>query len=209
MNKEIKNLKLKKLITFSILLSFLSICFVIIYGGCNYLASIRENHFKFYFDWELSIPFVPWMVYIYLSLNLIFFLPLFFCSIKSMFALTKAFLFSLISAGLVFIIFPTSLGFQRKENIEDYNEIFQSIYQLDHPHNLLPSLHITFSLLIFLIIYQQRKNQILLSILSLWFMLICLSVLFIHQHHVLDIIAGIILAFLSYRFIYLGNLKYK
>src|SRR3954471_18619751 len=36
----------------------LSVLFLIVYGGCNWITTLRANVGSFYFDWEKNIPFV-------------------------------------------------------------------------------------------------------------------------------------------------------
>ena len=37
----------------------LSVLFLIVYGGCNWITARRPNVGTFYFEWERTIPFVP------------------------------------------------------------------------------------------------------------------------------------------------------
>ena len=70
----------------------LSGVFLVVYGGTNYLTSMRSGHFLLYFDWEARIPFIPGFIYLYLSIFAVFLLPVFSLSIKKIRALAGAFL---------------------------------------------------------------------------------------------------------------------
>ena len=194
---------LKKLGIFSVLLVVLFGLFVAVYFGCNHISTLRNYHFPMYFDWELGLPFVPSMIYAYMSLNAIFFLPLFVCSIDSMYALAKAYIASLGGGALVFLVFPGQLGFERPAFVEGYNDFFQEMYTIDKPHNLVPSLHITFSLLFFMIISYEAKRKWVTAICAIWFVAISASVVLVRQHHIADIVGGIILAWGCYKHVYL------
>src|SRR6266853_5467510 len=50
----------------------LSILFLIVYGGCNWITSQRANVGTFYFEWERRIPFVPFFILPYMSIDLFF-----------------------------------------------------------------------------------------------------------------------------------------
>jgi len=56
---------------------FLTVLFLAVYLGCNWITSQRAGPYRLWFDWELDIPFVPAMVRVYFSLFVGFFLPMF------------------------------------------------------------------------------------------------------------------------------------
>jgi membrane-associated phospholipid phosphatase len=64
---------------------------------------------------------------------------------------------------------------------------------MDAPYNLFPSLHA--ALLLFLLdSYARKLRGLVRSAVMLWFVLIALSPLLTHQHHVIDILGGFALA---------------
>ncbi|VAW90612.1 hypothetical protein MNBD_GAMMA21-53 [hydrothermal vent metagenome] len=81
--------------------------FAIVYGGTNWFSSTREEYYHIYFNWELSIPFVAEMIIIYLSIQLIFILPIFHCQETNMYILAKRMSLATILAGIIFILLPT------------------------------------------------------------------------------------------------------
>jgi membrane-associated phospholipid phosphatase len=114
-------------------------------------------------------------------------------------------LITLVGAAIIFVLFPTDLGFSRVIPTDfPFNVIFENIHNLDKPHNLVPSLHVTFSALAFFaVVEMHRSKKWLHAILAVWMMGIAASVIFTRQHHVLDIAGGLLLAFLGIRFFYL------
>ena len=60
----------------AILLSFY---FMVVYNGCNWLASRRSHVGTLYFDWERRIPFVPILIFPYMSIDLFFFFSPLLC----------------------------------------------------------------------------------------------------------------------------------
>jgi membrane-associated phospholipid phosphatase len=112
----------------------------------------------------------------------------------------KAIAISLISssaiASVFFLLFPAELGFSRTENIQGYEFWYNALHWLDHPHNLVPSLHITFSALSAYVISTEMGSVFLRLIFLLWFLLICSSIVLVHQHHLIDIVSGFVLAVL-------------
>src|SRR5206468_642501 len=79
----------------------------------NWLAGRRSNLFRLYLDWELGIPFVPWMIYVYLSINFFLALPVFVLDIDDIRRFAKAFAWVTLAAALAHQLLPTQLGWQR------------------------------------------------------------------------------------------------
>lgn len=171
--------------------------FVLVYGSCNHYASLQSNLYKFYFDWELNIPHWPLMMIFYRSLDILLTIVLFALSIDSMKDYAKTMMISIVLAAPIFLIFPTELGFPRPEVHEHFQLLYDILYSIDKPHNLLPSMHVTYASLGIWFIYKDHRKYLLP--LLVWLSLICASVVLVHQHHVLDIPAGLILALLTYK----------
>jgi membrane-associated phospholipid phosphatase len=172
--------------------------FMAVYGGCQWAQANIHGH-PMYFEWERSIPFVPWMIFVYLSLNLLFWLPLFAVPKAKLKPFAGAMIFSTLVAGLFFYFLPGELGFARPVGVPGYEGIFERIYSLDGPKNLFPSLHIAYSTLCVLFTLSDPRPRGLVLFLLAWLAGIYASVLLVHQHHVADIVGGATLAWLSYR----------
>jgi membrane-associated phospholipid phosphatase len=168
-----------------------------IYLGTNEIAAQRTSFYQLYFEFEREIPMVPWMIHIYNSFHILLFMN--FLIIKNSLKI-KAIAISLISssaiASVFFLLFPAELGFSRTENIQGYEFWYNALHWLDHPHNLVPSLHITFSALSAYVISTEMGSVFLKLIFLLWFLLICSSIVLVHQHHLIDIVSGFVLAVL-------------
>src|SRR6266516_7809676 len=57
----------------------LSILFLVVYSGCNWITARRPGVGTFYFEWEQWIPFVPFMILPYMSIDLFFVAASFLC----------------------------------------------------------------------------------------------------------------------------------
>lgn len=175
--------------------------FTAVYGYCNYLAAQATTRYSVFMDWELGIPLVPWMIYPYLSLNLLFVFSAFV--VKDVSAI-KGYCSGLIAAaflaGIIFYLFPGELGFAR-EVVPGYENIFAAIFSVDHPHNLYPSLHVTYSSISIWTMIEQTKNRIFHLLMWTWLALIVSSVVLVHQHHLFDIVTGFVLALLVFNFV--------
>jgi len=175
----------------------------VVYFGTNEIASKSEHFYKLYFEFERDIPMVPWMVYIYQSFALLIVITYF--SIKSpqkIKAYSISFMSSCGIAAVFFILFPTELGFSRTENIEGHEFMYNLLHMIDKPHNLAPSLHITYSALGAYVLSSEIQSKFLKRMIWLWFLLICSSIVLVHQHHLFDIFSGILLSYFVINFVF-------
>jgi len=89
------------------------------------------------------------------------------------------------------------LGFSRYLPEEHfYRQLFQGIFSIDLPFNLVPSLHVVYSTSICLAIASRASHRVQ-AFLWCWLALLVASTLLVHQHHLLDVVAGLLLAVLA------------
>ena len=175
----------------------------VVYFGANEIASKNTHFYQLYFEFEKDIPMVPWMIYVYQSFALLIIINYF--SIKSpqkIKAYSISFMSSCAIAAVFFILFPAELGFSRVENIEGYEFMYDAIHVIDKPHNLAPSLHIAYSGLGAYVLSSEVQSKLLKGMIWIWFLLICSSIVLVHQHHLFDMFTGAILALVVKYLIY-------
>ena len=166
----------------------------LVYFGANEIASKSTYFYQLYFAFERDIPMIPWMIYVYQSFALLIIIT--YLSIKSpqkIKAYSIGFMSSCGIAAVFFILFPAELGFSRVENIEGYEFIYNAIHTIDKPHNLAPSLHIAYSALSAYVLTSEIEAIFLKGMIWIWFLLICCSIVLVHQHHLFDNFTGAIL----------------
>ncbi|MGZ3790062.1 MAG: phosphatase PAP2 family protein [Bacteriovorax sp.] len=186
---------------------FQTVLFVSVYGFTNWLALQHHYHFQLWHHLELQIPFVPVMILAYVSLNLLMIVPAFILSIDELRALNIAMGWATVIAGLFFLLVPAPIGFVRANVVGDYSPFYQTLYSIDKTANTFPSLHITFSyLFVRILVYSMKRHSYFYWT---WFSLIACSVLLTHQHHLIDIMGGMLLAEFCFRKFYLGKLYGK
>lgn len=174
---------------------WVGVAFFSIYPTCNWLTSLRPEPLALYIEPELNIPFVPEFVWVYLSMYVLFIAPPFFLDVAHLRSLGKQLVLGTITSGVIFIIFPSSLGFWRIAPERPlYNSLFSNLFSIDLPHNMVPSLHVVFSSIILLSLVESSKSTMAKYFWWSWLALICLSTLLVHQHHLFDVIAGLALA---------------
>lgn len=177
------------------------LAFILVYGCCNYLASTSLHRYQIYHPWELSIPFVPWMVIPYRSLDIILIIVLFLLSEARIKKYGFHMMLSLIPAGLIFILFPGDCGYIRPnpETLGHFKSVFSVLYTLDKPHNLFPSLHVTYSYLGIRALTEEHTSLYLRAFFWTCFWFIAASIIFTWQHHLFDLFSGLLLGFMIYR----------
>jgi len=173
--------------------AFLTFLFLAVYLGCNWITSQRTGLYRLWFDWELKIPFVSAMVWVYLSLFVTFFLPMFALREAALNVLCKRLALAVVASGFLFLLLPAQLGFERPAEVPGQAAAFRLIYLFDLPHNLVPSLHVSWSALILgsLRVVSPPWTRRLLEV---WFLLLCAAAVLVHQHHLLDVLGGMLVA---------------
>ena len=172
----------------------LSVLFLIVYGGCNWITAHRANVGTSYFEWERKIPFVPFFILPYMSIDLFFVVAPFLCRTdRELSIFGKRITAAIIIAGICFLLFPLRFAFARPHTDGWLGAVFDWFRGMDAPYNLLPSLHAAFTLILCEIYFGHSRGFIRLAIMS-WFVLIALSPVLTYQHHLIDIAAGFILA---------------
>src|SRR4029453_1738023 len=90
----------------------LSLLFLLFYGACLWVTARRGDVGVFYFTWERAIPFVPFMILPYMSIDLFFVAAPFFLSSErelKLFVLRVA--SAIVAAGICFLAFPLRFAF--------------------------------------------------------------------------------------------------
>lgn len=181
--------------------ALLSLLFLVVYGGCNWITSMRTDVGTLCFWWERYIPFVPVMIVPYMSIDLFFVGAPFLCtSGRELETFAKRVTIAILVAGICFLLFPLRFAFPRPHAEGWLGVIFDWFRAKDQPYNLLPSLHI--ALRTFLAdTYARHTKGLLRATSNIWFSLIGLSTLLTYQHHVMDVVGGFILAAYCFYFI--------
>jgi membrane-associated phospholipid phosphatase len=171
----------------------IAVLFVVGYGGSNWLAAQRAVHLRLYLPAELAIPFIPAMIGPYLSINLLFALPLFRLQPEELRLLGRQMIVTTMVATAIFLFVPTALGFTRSMEPGGFAPAYQLLYSLDYPYNCVPSLHVAYASQIVFALAARGSHRLRVS-LALWLCLIMVSTVLSHQHNLLDLACGLLLA---------------
>lgn len=143
--------------------------------------------------WEMAIPLAPVMILPYLVLFPLFLLPAFTMTPEAMARLSRQSSAALVAAFVVFALAPTRVGHPPPAVDEPWAAIFGLLATLDTQANALPSLHVVFAALI-LSGAAEGARPLAKASCACAFLLVAASTLLTHQHHVLDVAAGLALA---------------
>ncbi|WP_434516214.1 phosphatase PAP2/dual specificity phosphatase family protein [Dechloromonas sp. ARDL1] len=172
-------------------LLFLGPFFFLSYGFANHLAAERAVVDSLFYDWERHIPFLPWTILPYWSIDLLYGLSFLCC--RDARAVDRHAL-RLLSAQLLavacFLAFPLRFAFERPTSDGLFGALFDALRSFDQPYNQAPSLHIALLILIWIQFARLPGGPILRLVIHGWALLIGISVLTTWQHHFIDVPTG-------------------
>jgi membrane-associated phospholipid phosphatase len=178
---------------------WVGVAFFGVYPAMNWITSLRTNPLHLYLPLELRIPFIPQFIWAYLSMYVLFLMPPLFIPAANMPALGKQLIAGSLVSAVVFLILPAELGFVRVVPPRaPYAVIFTSVFGVDRPCNLVPSLHVIYSSAIVLACADFARPALRAGLL-LWLVVIVASTVFVHQHHLLDVAAALAIVYILRR----------
>ncbi|WP_201579652.1 phosphatase PAP2 family protein [Psychrobacter sp. Pi2-52] len=152
---------------------------------------------------DSMIPFIPAMIVPY-SWSLILFVASFFLVRTStqLSLLSYRLILTTIFACLIFYLYPARFSFNRSIP-DDWTQFgYQFLQLVDKPFNQLPSLHVSYAMLLGVSLWDvvASKKRLISAAYRLLLTGICtliaLSTVLTYQHHLLDMFGGVVLAVL-------------
>ena len=168
--------------------------FFLSYGFANHAAAARASVPSFFYGWERHIPFLPWTILPYWSIDLLYGFSFLCCRTPRE---TDRHALRLLTTQLIavacFLAFPLRFAFVRPATDGLFGALFASLAAFDLPFNQAPSLHIALLVLIWVQFARLRTHWFWQLVIHGWALLIGLSVLTTWQHHFIDIPTGAML----------------
>lgn len=179
-------------------------CNMIAYYGTRLLTANWVHHDITGFLDE-KIPLIPWTIVIYFGCYL-FWIVNYVIGCRQdqekAFRFMSADFLAKIVCLLCFLVFPTTNIRPVIEGNSLWDELMRLLYRLDAADNLFPSIHCLTSYFCFIAVRNNQKIPPWYQALSLFITIsICLSTLTTKQHVLIDVIAGVLLAELSWLFV--------
>ncbi len=169
----------------------LGVLFFSSYNAANWLASQRSDVPSIRFAWEAWIPYWPWTIVPYWSIDLFYAVSLFVCATRrELDTHALRLLAAQLTSVAIFIIAPLRCTLERPETGGLYGAMLDALLMFDKPFNQAPALHISL-LVILWVCYAKHLSGAWRWLLHAWFALIGLSVLTTYQHHFFDIPTGL------------------
>ncbi|MFV1847514.1 phosphatase PAP2/dual specificity phosphatase family protein [Stenotrophomonas maltophilia] len=166
------------------------------YGFANWMASRHAALPVMAFAWETRIPFVPWTIVPYWSIDLFYAISFFLCRQRLELDRHALRLFSAqVIAVACFLLWPLRFSFERPEIGGVFGWLFDVLLGFDKPFNQAPSLHIVL-LIVLWVKFAQYLHGAWRWVLHGWALLIGVSVLTTFQHHFIDIPTGLLAGWL-------------
>jgi hypothetical protein len=175
-------------------LAFLGPFFFATYNLANYFAARSPSVGSIVFEWEHYIPFWPWTIYPYWTIDAFYALSIFLApTARVLDRHALRLLTAQIIAVCCFLIWPLSFTFGQPAVEGPPALLFDALRGFDKPFNQAPSLHITLAVILWDFYRQVFTTLWARAILHVWTLAICLSVLTTFQHHFIDIPTGALL----------------
>lgn len=167
------------------------------YGFANHWAAAQPIVHSIVFDWERYVPFLPWTILPYWSIDFFYGLSLLICTTRLELARHAR---RLLTAQVIciggFMLFPLRFSTPRPHVVGWAGQLFDALSGFDLPFNQAPSLHIVL-LLILWDFYRRKLHGWGKLGLHIWSALVGVSVLTTFQHHFIDIPTGLLAGALS------------
>jgi membrane-associated phospholipid phosphatase len=147
---------------------------------------------------DRAVPLQPAWVLVYLSQWVFSFLPVFVVRGHELRRRAVfAYLTIVIVAYVGFLLYPT-VGPRPAEVAGNgfFAWTLRELYGFDPPYNCFPSLHVAYSFLAALTSYRVHRGLGIASL--LWAALVGVSTLYTKQHYIVDVIAGMLIAYAAY-----------
>lgn len=183
--------------------ALLTILWIVIYGGANWVTSLHPYRFRLHFDAELYMPFHPAAAVVYLSLfPMLWLSPFVLQTEERLKSFAKALAWLFLLCGLGFLLLPSEEVRVHETATNFFGQVFTFADWINLRYNYLPSLHVGMAVLCAYVYVDSAPPKLALLLWG-WAAVISLSTLITHQHYVVDVLAGGALGYLiaktSYR----------
>lgn len=177
------------------------ILFLLLYGGASRLAAYVPWRFRVDLPFELAIPFSPWSSLLYLAIGPLLCLgPFVLRRWRLLLPLVAVLTSETLVAAVCFVLLPVTTSFPPRETAGAVGLFFGFADLLNLEGNYLPSLHVAYALTAALAYGKERAPLVRIALFA-GFVAMTASTLLMHEHHVVDAVAGMVLAAFAWVFV--------
>jgi membrane-associated phospholipid phosphatase len=175
---------------------------VILFVGSDLLSAWVPWRIRVDFPGEASWPFFPVWSWVYVSGTVVLLTaPFLLADGRALGGLFASLTVALFGSAIVFLLLPVEPGFAPRVLPAGTSPAtalcFHLVDALNLERNSLPSLHVAFSILTACALAMGRGAMARAS-LALWATAVASSTVLIHEHHLLDVVAGAVVALLAW-----------
>ena len=178
--------------------------------------TIIDGKYNIHSKIDTMIPFIPIFVlpyfswFIFIAVTFIIFLNR---SREAFINTFKSINLDMIIAIIIYIIFPNYQSLRPSIYAEDlFSQLVKFLQIGDSSSSVCPSLHVAISISLYLGIKHSvcfKDNSLVKFFTLMLTILICISTVFIKQHSIVDVLAGISLSLVVHIFVYRIYCNYK
>jgi len=172
-----------------------TLIFYLVYGTASWLTD--QHNFRLFCDlpFETKLPMVTAMSVVYLGLfPLMMLSPFIIRERRAYWNYARALTIELLIAAVFFIFLPIKLRFPTPKPEGVFAGVFRFANAINLEHNNVPSLHVAFALTTAVAFFSRTRNNWVRSIIVTGCLAVAASTVLTHQHHIVDAIAGAVLA---------------
>lgn len=172
-----------------------ALVFTLCYLTANQMASQQNITRHIALPIDRAIGFVDWMIIPYLSSGL-FFSGLFFLlwDRHCLRLYSQRLMLATLCATFVFMLWPLHFSLSRPALASPWlGELYHLLGILDQPYNQFPSLHVAYCLIFWPVCRSLCTSRWMRLGIGLWLLLVACSTVLVFQHHLLDVLGGLLL----------------
>ncbi len=178
-----------------------SLFFLLVYGAASWLTGFYTWGLRVDVPFERHIPFVPAWSSVYVSMDVLVLLSLFILRTwREMVPFVLTLCAQTVLGAVCFLVLPVEVAWGAREVTGGHAGVFALADTMNLERNYLPSLHVAFACTAALA-YGERGGWLARGLFALWAAAIAASTLLIHEHHLVDVVAGALLAWGAWRLV--------
>ena len=159
------------------------------------LSDLRAVRLPLTFEWEARIPFQPWILPLYFSLDAaVIAIPLIFRNAREAFPPMALFLAQVVIAAPFFVLLPIENAYTNDMATGVWGAyLFEPLGMKNVSQwNQTPSLHVTYSLTVATIV-ARRFGGPWRWVAFAWAVPVSISTMLVHEHHLICVVGGLVL----------------